>query len=115
MPDLIAQDTTPRLPAYFSPVLFRHQHKFQVGHFGVAEVGGHRPQFLRVQAIVKAIFQTLNGRPPGGLFVGLDISRSYKEITSISIIQYKTNISQTTHLQVVWEIIGLTYIKIADL
>ena len=47
-----------------------------MGGFRVAEVGGHRPQLLRVQAIVKAVFQTLNGRPLGGLFMGLDVGRS---------------------------------------
>ena len=47
-----------------------------MGGFRVAEIRGHRPQLLRVQSVVKAVFQTLNGRPLGGLFVGLDIGRS---------------------------------------
>lgn len=57
-------------------ILALYQHKFSVGGFRVAEVGGHRPQLLRVQAVVKAIFQTLNGRPLDGLSVGLDVGRS---------------------------------------
>lgn len=52
-----------------------YQHKFSVGGLQVAEIGGHRFQLLRVQTIVKAVFQTLDGHPLGDLFVGLDICR----------------------------------------
>ena len=75
MADLVAQRPLLRRPARFRLILALYQHKFSVGGFWVAEVGGHRPQLLRVQAIVKAVFQTLNGRPLDGLFVGLDIGR----------------------------------------
>ena len=74
--DLVAQRPLLRRPARFRLILALYQHKFSVGGFRVAEVGGHRSQLLRVQAVVKAVFQTLNGRPLGGLFVGLDIGRS---------------------------------------
>ena len=74
--DLVAQRPLLRRPARFRLILALYQHKFSVGGFRVAEVGGHRPQLLRVQAVVKAVFQTLNGRPLGGLFMGLDVGRS---------------------------------------
>ena len=76
LPDLVAQRPLLRRPARFRLILALYQHKFSVGGFRVAEVGGHRPQLLRVQAVVKAVFQTLNGRPLGGLFMGLDVGRS---------------------------------------
>ena len=73
--DLVAQRPLLRRPARFRLILALYQHKFSVGGFRVAEVGGHRPQLFRVQAIVKTVFQALNGRPLGGLFVGLDVGR----------------------------------------
>lgn len=73
--DLVAQCPLLRRPARFRLILALYQHKFSVGGFRVAEVGGHRPQLLRVQAVVKTVFQALNSRPLGGLFVGLDIGR----------------------------------------
>lgn len=71
--DLVAQRPLLRRPARFRLILALYQHKLGVGCFRVAEVGGHRPQLLRVQAVVKAVFQTLDGRPLGGLFVWLDV------------------------------------------
>ena len=62
-------------PTRFRLILALYQNKFSVGGFRVAEVGGHRPQLLRVQDVVKTVFQALNGRPLGGLFVGSDICR----------------------------------------
>ena len=73
--DLVAQRPLLRRPARFRLILALYQHKFSVGGFRVAEVRGHRPQFLRVQAVVKAVFQTLYGRSLGGLFVRLNVGR----------------------------------------
>ena len=80
--DLVVQRPLLRRPARFRLILALYQHKFSMGGFRVAEVGGHRPQLLRVQAVVKAVFQALNGRPLGGLFVGLDISCSRGRLLS---------------------------------
>jgi len=80
--ELVAQRPLLRRPARFRLILALYQHKFSVGGFRVAEVGGHRPQLLRVQAVVKAVFQTLNGRPLGGLFVGLDVGCGDKHPSS---------------------------------
>lgn len=71
--ELIAQCTPLRRPACFRLILTLYQHKFGVGRFRVAEVEGHRPQLLRAQAIVKAVFQTSNDCPLGSLFVALDV------------------------------------------
>ena len=75
MAELVAQRPLLRRPARFRLILALYQNKFSMGRFRVTEVGGHRPQLLRVQAVVKAVFQALNGRPLGGLFVGLDVGR----------------------------------------
>ena len=76
LPDLIAERPMLRRSSGCRLILPFHQHKFQMGRLGVAEVRRHGPQLLRVQAVVKAVFQTLNGRPLGGLFMGLDVGRS---------------------------------------
>lgn len=39
----------------------------------IAEVGGNGPQLFRVQAIVKAVFQALQGRPLIGPLVGFEV------------------------------------------
>lgn len=42
---------------------------------GLAELVAQLPQLLRVQAVVKTVFQALNGRPLDGLFVEFDVCR----------------------------------------
>ena len=69
LPDLIAQGPALHLPARLRPILALHQQELGVGRGGIAEIGGHRPQLFRVEPIVKAVFQALQGRPVGGLFV----------------------------------------------
>lgn len=43
------------------------------GRFRFAQVGGHLPQRLQVQTLVKTVFHGLQGRPLGFLLVGLDV------------------------------------------
>lgn len=69
LPDLIAQRPMLRSAVCFRLILALYQHKLQMGRLGVAEVGRHRPQLLRVQAIVKTILQALQRRPSGRLFM----------------------------------------------
>ena len=71
--DLVAKRTALGLAVCFSLILIFHHHKLGVGRGGIAEAGGHRSQFLRVQAVVEAVFQTLQGRPLGGLLMRFDI------------------------------------------
>ena len=49
------------------------QHELGVCRGRIAEVGGNGPQLLRVQAIVKAVFQALQGRPLIGSLVGFEV------------------------------------------
>ena len=94
--ELVAQRPLLRRPARFRLILPLYQHKFSVGGFRGAEVGGHRPQLLRVQAVVKAVFQALNGRPLGGLFVGLDVGRSRNispQLRNVVLIAKKCRVS----------------------
>ena len=76
LPDLVAQRPVSGHAVSFPLILIFDQHELGVCRGRIAEVGGNGPQLLRVQAIVKAVFQTLNGRPLGGLFMGLDVGRS---------------------------------------
>ena len=76
LPDLVAQRPVSGPAVSFALILIFDQHELGVCRGRIAEVGGNGPQLLRVQAIVKAVFQTLNGRPLGGLFMGLDVGRS---------------------------------------
>ena len=74
LPDLIAERPMLRRPSGCRLILALHKHKFQMGRLGVAEVRRHGPQLLRVQAVVKAILQTLQGRPLRGPLMGFDKS-----------------------------------------
>lgn len=56
LPDLITQRPLLRRPARFHLILAFHQHELGVGRLGIAEVGGHGPQLLRVQAVVETVF-----------------------------------------------------------
>ena len=76
LPDLVAQCPVSGSAVSFALILIFDQHELGVCRGRIAEVGRNGPQLLRVQAIVKAVFQTLNGRPLGGLFMGLDVGRS---------------------------------------
>ena len=76
LPDLVAQRPVSGSAVSFALILIFDQHELGVCRGRIAEVGRNGPQLLRVQAIVKAVFQTLNGRPLGGLFMGLDVGRS---------------------------------------
>ena len=76
LPDLVAQRPVSDPAVSFPLILFFDQHELGVCRGRIAEVGGNGPQFLRVQPIVEAVFQTLQGRPLGGLFMGLDVGRS---------------------------------------
>lgn len=78
LPDLIAQRPLLRRPARFRLILAFHQHKLGVGGFRIAEVGGHGPQLLRVQAVLETVFHGLQGRPLGGPLVGLDVGCSHR-------------------------------------
>lgn len=71
--DLVAQRAALGLAVCFPLILIFYHHKLCVGRGGITEVGGHRPQLLRVQAVVEAVFQTLQSRPLGGLLMGFDI------------------------------------------
>ena len=43
-----------------------------MGRGGIAEVSGHGPQLLRIEPIIKAVFQALQSRPARGLLVWFD-------------------------------------------
>ena len=75
LPDLIAERPMLRRPSGCRLILLLDEHKLQMGRLGIAEVGRHRPQLLRVQAIVKAILQALQSCPLCGLLMGFDKSR----------------------------------------
>ena len=74
LPDLIAERPMLRRSSGCRLILPFHQHKFQMGRLGVAEVRRHGPQLLRVQAVVKAILQAFQGRPFRGSLMGFDKS-----------------------------------------
>ena len=72
LPDLIAQSSALHLPSRFRLILAFHQQELDVGRGGIAEVSGHGPQLLRIEPIIKAVFQALQSRPARGLLVWFD-------------------------------------------
>ena len=73
LPDLVAQRPVSGPAVSFALILIFDQHELGVCRGRIAEVGGNGPQLLRVQAIVKAVFQALQGRPLIGPLVGFEV------------------------------------------
>ena len=73
LPDLVAQRPVSGPAVGFALILIFDQHELGVCRGRIAEVGGNGPQLLRVQAIVKAVFQALQGRPLIGPLVGFEV------------------------------------------
>ena len=73
LPDLVAQRPVSGPAVGFALILIFDQHELGVCRGRIAEVGGNGPQLFRVQAIVKAVFQALQGRPLIGLLVGFEV------------------------------------------
>ena len=74
LPDLVAQRPVSGSAVSFALILIFDQHELGVCCGRIAEVGGNGPQLFRVQAIVKAVFQALQGRPFIGPLVGFEVS-----------------------------------------
>ncbi len=70
LPDLVAQRPVSGSAVSFALILIFDQHKLGMCRGWIAEVGGNGPQLLRVQTVIKAVFQTLQGRPLIGPLVG---------------------------------------------
>lgn len=75
LPDLIAERPMLRRPSGCRLILPLHQHKFQMGHLGVAEICRHGPQFLGVESISKPLIHRLDGAQ-SRLLVGPYVGRS---------------------------------------
>ena len=73
LPDLVAQRPVSGPAVGFALILIFDQHELGVCRGRIAEVGGNGPQLLRVQAIVKAVFQALQGRPLIGPLVRFEV------------------------------------------
>ena len=73
LPDLVAQRPVSGHAVSFPLILIFDQHELGVCCGRIAEVGGNGPQLLRVQAIVKTVFQALQGRPLIGPLVGFEV------------------------------------------
>ena len=70
MTDLVAQRPVSGPAVSFALILIFDQHELGVCRGRIAKVGGNGPQLFRVQAIVEAVFQALQGRPLIGPLVG---------------------------------------------
>ena len=79
LPDLVAQRPLSGPAVGFALILIFDQHELGVCRGRIAEVGGNGPQLLRVQAIVKAVFQTLQGRSLIGPLVGFEVGRGRRQ------------------------------------
>ena len=79
LPDLVAQRPVSGPAVGFALIVIFDQHELGVCRGRIAEVGGNGPQLLRVQAIVKAVFQALQGRPLIGPLVGFEVGRSRRQ------------------------------------
>ena len=79
LPDLVAQRPVSGSAVSFPLILIFDQHELGVCRGRIAKVGGNGPQFLRVQAIIKAVFQALQGRPLIGPLVRFEVGRSRRQ------------------------------------
>ena len=73
LPDLVAQRPVSGHAVSFPLILIFDQHELGVCRGRIAKVGRNGPQLLRVQPIVKAVFQTLQGRPLIGPLVRFEV------------------------------------------
>ena len=79
LPDLVAQRPVSGPAVSFALILIFDQHELGVCRGWIAEVGGNGPQLFRVQPIVEAVFQTLQGRPLIGPLVGFEVGRGRRQ------------------------------------